>query len=145
MHNSILEYASTAGISIVMTMLFHVKPFEKKFLKKWFSPQISSKSPSPYEMEHIKKGEEEKEKLQESLQIKGKVNTSRGEKHFNFKNPFWCDSIFSPAPHHTISKIISKIIEKVFLTLFGPSFSLAIYMSWVVSFLFTLELHIFSL
>jgi hypothetical protein len=29
--------------------------------------------------------------------------------------------------HHTISKILSKIIEKVFLTLFGPSFSLAIY------------------
>jgi hypothetical protein len=29
-----------------------------------------------------------KEKLQESLQIKGEVNISRGEKHFNFKNPF---------------------------------------------------------
>jgi hypothetical protein len=28
-----------------------------------------------------------KEKLQESLQIKGKVNILRGEKHFNFKNP----------------------------------------------------------
>jgi hypothetical protein len=31
------------------------------------------------------------------------------------------------------------------LTLFGPSFSLAIYMTWVVLFLFTYELHIFSL
>jgi hypothetical protein len=47
--------------------------------------------------------------------------------------------------HHTISKTLSKIIEKVFLTLVGPSFSLAIYMNWVVPFLFTHELHIFSL
>jgi hypothetical protein len=30
-------------------------PFEKRFLKKSFSPQISSKSPSPQEMEHRKK------------------------------------------------------------------------------------------
>jgi hypothetical protein len=37
-------------------------------------------------MEHEKK--KEKEKLQESLQIKGKVNILRGEKHFNFKNYF---------------------------------------------------------
>jgi hypothetical protein len=47
--------------------------------------------------------------------------------------------------HHTISKTLFKIIEKVFLALFGPSFSLAIYMTWVVPFLFTHELHIFSL
>jgi hypothetical protein len=33
-HNSILEYASTASISIVMTMSFHVMPLEKRFLKK---------------------------------------------------------------------------------------------------------------
>jgi hypothetical protein len=32
-----------------------LKPFEKKFLKKGFSPQISSKPPSPQEMEHEKK------------------------------------------------------------------------------------------
>jgi hypothetical protein len=30
----------------------------------------------------------EKEKLQESLQIKGEVNILRGEKYFNIKNPF---------------------------------------------------------
>jgi hypothetical protein len=42
--------------------------------------------------------------------------------------------------HHTISKPLSKIIEKIFLTLFGPSFSLAIYMTWVVPFLHTHEL-----
>jgi hypothetical protein len=43
--------------------------------------------------------------------------------------------------HHTISKILFKIIEKVFLTLFGPSFSLAINITCVVPFLFTHELH----
>jgi hypothetical protein len=47
--------------------------------------------------------------------------------------------------HHTISKTLSKIIEKIFLTLFGPSFSLAIYLTWVVPFSFTHKLHIFSL
>jgi hypothetical protein len=73
MHNFIPEYASTTSI---------LKPFEKKFLKKLFSPQISSKPLSPQEMEHEKK-------LQESHQIKGEVNILRGEKHFNFKeNPF---------------------------------------------------------
>jgi hypothetical protein len=40
-------------------------------------------------MEHKKKRKKEEEKkLQESLQIKGKVNILRGEKHFNFKNHF---------------------------------------------------------
>jgi hypothetical protein len=99
MHNSILEYASTASISIVMTMPFHVMPFEKRFLKKWFCPQISSKPPSPQETEHRKKEEKEEKgkekKLQEYPQIKGEVNILRGEKHFMFKEPFWCDSIFS--------------------------------------------------
>jgi hypothetical protein len=33
-HNSIPEYAPTAGISKVMTIPFHAKPFEKNFLKK---------------------------------------------------------------------------------------------------------------
>jgi hypothetical protein len=86
-----------------MIMPFHVKSFEKKFLRKWFFPQISSKPPSPQETEHKKERkrkkkekEEEKEKLQESSN-KWEVNILRGEKHFNFKNPFWCDSIFSPS------------------------------------------------
>jgi hypothetical protein len=53
-------------------------------------------------MEHrkkIKKEEEkyEKRKLQDSLQIKGEVNILRGQKHFNFKNSFLYDSIFSPS------------------------------------------------
>jgi hypothetical protein len=36
----------------------------------------------------FKKKEKKKEKLQKSLKIKGEVNILRGEKHFNFKNPF---------------------------------------------------------
>jgi antibiotic biosynthesis monooxygenase (ABM) superfamily enzyme len=51
------EYASTVSISIVMIMSFHVMPFKKRFLKKWFSSQISSKPPSPQETEHRKKEE----------------------------------------------------------------------------------------
>jgi hypothetical protein len=34
------------------------------------------------------KKKKEKEKLHESLKIKGEVNILRAEKHFNFKNPF---------------------------------------------------------
>jgi hypothetical protein len=37
-------------------------------------------------MEHEKK--RKKEKLHGSLHIKGEVNILRGEKYFNFKNPF---------------------------------------------------------
>jgi hypothetical protein len=48
-----------------MTMPFHLMPFEKRFLKKCFSPQISSKPPSSQEMEHRKNKEEKKKaKLQ---------------------------------------------------------------------------------
>jgi hypothetical protein len=47
-------------------------------------------------MEHRKKrkkkkkekGKREKKRFQESPQIKGEVNILRGEKYFNFKNPF---------------------------------------------------------
>jgi hypothetical protein len=87
-----------------MTMPFHVMSFEKRFLKKWFSPQILSKPPSPQEVERRKKEKKKKrrkrkkkKKLQDSPQIKGEVNILRGEKNFNFKDPFWCDSIFSPS------------------------------------------------
>jgi hypothetical protein len=34
MHNYIPEYASTASISTVMTMQFHVKPFEKNVFEE---------------------------------------------------------------------------------------------------------------
>jgi hypothetical protein len=55
------------------------------------------------------------------------------------------DVIPFPPLHHTILKTLSKIIEKIFLTLFGPSFSLAINITRVVPFSFTHELQIFSL
>jgi hypothetical protein len=137
MHNSTPEYASTASI---------LKPFEKKFLKKWFYPQISSKPLSPQETE-LKERERERERKIKAPKVssnKGEVNILRGERHFNFKKSFSMWSHFLPL-HHTISKTLSKIIEKIFLTLFGPSFSLAIYMTCVVPFLLTHELHIFSL
>jgi hypothetical protein len=57
----------------------------------------------------------EERKLQVSLQIKGEVNILRGEKHFNFKNSFLYDSIFSASiiPFENLS----QIVEKIFLTL----------------------------
>jgi hypothetical protein len=59
--------------------------------------------------------------------MNGEVNIWRGEKHFNIKILF--DVIpFSPLPSYHL-KTLYKIIEKVFLTLFGPSFSLVIYMT----------------
>jgi hypothetical protein len=69
----------------------------------------------------------EREKLQEYLQIKGKVNILRGGKHFNFENPFYMIP-FSPSPSYHFKNLF-QIIEKVFVTRFGPSFSLAIYMT----------------
>jgi hypothetical protein len=42
-----------------------------------------------WSIEKMKKKEKEKrKKLQESPQIKREVNILRGEKHFNFKDPF---------------------------------------------------------
>jgi hypothetical protein len=76
MHNSIPEYASTVSITTVMTMSFHGKPFEKKvfeeviFLLKYHQkPQVLKRRSIEKKK---KKKEEEIEKLQVSLQIKGK-------------------------------------------------------------------------
>jgi hypothetical protein len=56
MHNSIPEYASTASISTVMTMPFHVKPFEKNvFEEVIFLLKYHQKPPSVQETEHRKK------------------------------------------------------------------------------------------
>jgi hypothetical protein len=82
-----------------MAMPFHVKPFEKSFSRSDFSPQISSKPPSPQETEHRKKREKvlkkrkrkkrgRKRKAPRVSLNKGEVNTLRGEIHFNFKNLF---------------------------------------------------------
>jgi hypothetical protein len=116
---------------------------QKSLLQK--PPQISSKPPSPQEMEHRKK--EEKEKRKKAPKVS---SNKRGSQYFarrktlQLQRSFFMWFYFLPL-HHTISKTLSKIIEKVFLALFGPSFSLTIYMTWVVPFLFTHELHIFSL
>jgi hypothetical protein len=59
---------------------------------------------------------------------KGKVNILRGERCFNFKIPFRCDPIFSPSII-PFKKLFPKSLRKSFLTLIGPSFSLAIYMT----------------
>jgi hypothetical protein len=91
-----------------------------------------------------RKKEEEKEKFQESLQIKGKSIFWEEKNTSTSKISFLMWFHFLPL-HHTISKTLSKIIEKVFLALFGTSFNLAIYITWVGPFLFTHELHIFSL
>jgi hypothetical protein len=69
----------------------------------------------------------EREKLQESLQIKGEVNILRGGKHINFENSFYMIP-FSPPPSYHFENLF-QIIDKVFIILFGPSFSLAIYMT----------------
>jgi hypothetical protein len=111
-------------------------PFEKRFLKKWFSHQISSKTPSPQEMEHRKKKRKKKEKR--ALRV---FSNKRGSHYFERRKALQLQrSIlmwfhFLPL-HHTISKTLSKIIEKVFLALFDHR--LAWQYTW-------LELYPFSL
>jgi hypothetical protein len=78
-------------------------------------------------MEHREKREREREKLQESLQIKGEVNILRGGKHFNFKNLFHMIPFSPPRSYHFEN--LFQITEKVLITIFGSSFSLAIYMT----------------
>jgi hypothetical protein len=172
-HTSTLKYANISttshlhdhGLAILMckTLFWNMRPPPISTLNQstpfhlkrscWrgdFSPLKSSKPPSPQEMEHKKREKKRKKKywkkerkLQECLHIKGVVNILRGEKHFNFKILFYM-ILFSPPPSYHFEKLF-QIIEKIFLTLFGPSYSLAIYMTWVVPFSFTHELHIFSL
>jgi hypothetical protein len=76
---------------------------------------------------YIKRRGKEKEKLQEYLQIKGK-SIFREEKNTSTLKSFLMSFHFLPL-HHAISETLSKFMEKVFLTLFGLSFSLAIYMT----------------
>jgi hypothetical protein len=88
---------------------------------------------------------EEKEKRKKALRVS---SNKRGTQYFESKKTLQLQRSFLMwfhflPLHHTISKTLSKIIQKVFLALSGPSFSLAIYMTWVVPFLFTHELHIF--
>jgi hypothetical protein len=127
----------------------HPPPICWSHLKRsfWRSDFLLKYHRNPYVLERRswkkREKEKEKEKLQKSLEIKGKL-TFWEEKYASTSKFFSMWSHFLPL-RHTIPKALSKIIEKNFLTLFGPSISLAIYMTWVVPFLLTHELHIFSL
>jgi hypothetical protein len=121
---------------------YHQNP---EVLKRWSIEKKERKSIEK-KRQKKKKGKGKRGRKRKAPRVssnKGEVNILRGEKNTSTsKIFFWCDFLLL---HHTISKILSKIIEKVFLALFGPSFILAIYMTWVVPFLLTHELHIFSL
>jgi hypothetical protein len=118
-------------------------------LKKWFSP-LNHQNPQVLKRRSIEKNKERerkrtkkywKKRERKAPRIswdKREVNILRG-KHFNFKNPFYMMPFCPPPSYHF--KNVFHIIEKVFVTLFGPSFSLAIYMTWVVPILLTHELH----
>jgi chromatin remodeling complex protein RSC6 len=129
----------------------------KEFLKAVFSSNIikipeSSKRRSikKREKKYWKKGERKKEKEKERKRKAPRVSSNKKgksifweEKNIAISKSFLYEHIFSP--HHTISKTLSKIIWENFVALFGPSFNLAIYMTWVISFVLTYELHIFGL
>jgi hypothetical protein len=76
-----LRNASTVSI---------LKPFEKKLLKKWFSPQVSSKPLKRWS---------KKKKLQEPIQIKGKLTFCEGKDNSTSKILFVVIS-FSPPPSY---------------------------------------------
>jgi hypothetical protein len=61
-----------------------LKPIENKFLKKLFSPQISSKPPSPQEMEQKKKRKKEEGKRKASRVSSNK----RGSQYFERRKIF---------------------------------------------------------
>jgi hypothetical protein len=94
-------------------MSFHVIPFKKWFLKKWFSPQISSKSPSPQETEHRKK-EKGKEKEKRAPRVS---SNKSGSQYFERRKTLQLQRSslmwfhFLPL-HHTISKTFSKLLRK---------------------------------
>jgi hypothetical protein len=122
---------------------------KRSYWRSEFSPLISSepqvlkrrsieKTERKRGIKSIEKGRKRERKLQESLQIKGEVNILRGEKHFNFKNSM---IPFSPPPSYHFENLF-HIIEKIFLTLFAPSFSLAIYMTSCTLFLYPWAPHI---
>jgi hypothetical protein len=63
-------------------------------------------------MEQETKRERERERKASRVSLnKGEVNILIGEKHFNFKNPFRCDSIFSHSTT-TSKKNLSKSLRK---------------------------------
>jgi hypothetical protein len=122
---------------VIFLLKYHQNPQETEHRKK-------KKKRENILRKEKKKKRGRKRKAPTVSSNKEEVNILRGEKRFNFKIFFLRWFHFLPF-HHTISKTPSKIIEKVFLSLFGQSFSMAIYITWFVPFLFTHELHIFIL
>jgi hypothetical protein len=123
----------------------------KEIFEEYFSPRLSSKSPSPQRDGALKERERERniEKREEGKRKAPRISTNKMGKSI-----FWEDknistskyfymSPFSPPPSYHFQNL-SKIIWESFVALFGPSFNLAISMTWVVSFVFTHELHIFT-
>jgi hypothetical protein len=58
MHNNILEYASIASISTVMTMPFHGIPFQKKVFEEVISSNIIKPPPPVLTRQSIKRKRE---------------------------------------------------------------------------------------
>jgi hypothetical protein len=122
-HNFIPEYASTASISTVMTMAFHVKPFEKKvfeeviFLLKYHrNPQVFKRWSIEKREKYWKKRKKEKERKRKRKVLrvssnKGEVNILRGEKTFQLHNSFFM--WFSP-PSFPFQKPFLKLLRNFF-------------------------------
>jgi hypothetical protein len=116
----------------------------KEIFEEYFSSRLSSKSSSPQrdralKRERERKGIENKRKEKRrdprvSANKKGK-SIFWEEKNILTSKSFYVSPFFPL--HHTISETLSKIIWENFTAHFGPSFNLAIYMTWVLSFVFT--------
>jgi hypothetical protein len=76
--------------------------WKRSFWKSDFLPKYHQ-SPRVLKRQSKEKKERKREKRGRERKAprvsanKGEVNILRGEKYFNFKNPFRCDSIFSPS------------------------------------------------
>jgi hypothetical protein len=76
--------------------------FSSNIIKTPKSSRNGAERKKYWKREKIKKKERKRKRgrKRKALRVpsnKGEVNILRGEKHFNLKNPFWCDSIFSPS------------------------------------------------
>jgi hypothetical protein len=106
-YNSIPEYVSTASISTVMTMPFHINPFEKKVfeevifllkyhqnpevLKRWSIEKKERKSIEK-KRQKKKKGKGKRGRKRKAPRVssnKGEVNILRGEKNTSTSKIFF--------------------------------------------------------
>jgi hypothetical protein len=138
-----LPYFHNHGLAIPFHFIW------KENFEEWFSPHLSSKSPSPQRYGALKKEREKVLKKEEGKRKAPRVSVNkRGSQYFERRKIFQLQNLFTWVHflplHHIIFKTLSKIIWESFIALFEPSFNLAIFMTWVVSFVFTHELHIFG-